>query len=304
MPKSLIEQLADRIAQSRRGLEGDGDLLTRQPVRLFSVRTSPDYRDDLMTALKSAESRREWLARPEDHTPWPEASIRRAVDQMVARARTAPPPGAPKVASPWDDQQQAAPQVSEEVIRASPEFERIRQRELQRRLKDMGGLSRMIRDDPQYQEGLNIVIPQEGILNAYPSGDRDALIPLSWAEYQQAIDKRAEFADYIGRIAANEVLKILGSNDVMDGYKISELPKQLHPIESFSDLLGPVETIEQQTLHSDQIFTAISTGDFCSYADAEAAVLMLYVPDMSYSRSGISHALTRLEKHYSKGAKL
>lgn len=123
-------------------------------------------------------------------------------------------------------------------------------------------------------------------------------------EYQQAIDKRAEFADYIGRIAANEVLKILGSNDVMDGYKISELPKQLHPIESFSDLLGPVETIEQQTLHSDQIFTAISTGDFCSYADAEAAVLMLYVPDMSCSRSGISHALTRLEKHYSKGAKL
>ena len=51
------------------------------------------------------------------------------------------------------------------------------------------------------------------------------------------------------------------------------------------------ETIEQQTKDSDIIFTAISTGDFDNYKDAERAIVMLYVMDKSFSRSGISHAL-------------
>ena len=58
------------------------------------------------------------------------------------------------------------------------------------------------------------------------------------------------------------------------------------------------ETIEQQTKDSDIIFTAISTGDFDNYKDAERAIVMLYVMDKSFSRSGISHALKRLERHY------
>lgn len=58
------------------------------------------------------------------------------------------------------------------------------------------------------------------------------------------------------------------------------------------------ETIEQQMKDSDIIFTAISTGDFDDFKQAQQAVVMLYVTDMSYSRSGISHALKRLEKHY------
>ena len=58
------------------------------------------------------------------------------------------------------------------------------------------------------------------------------------------------------------------------------------------------ETIEQQTTDSDIIFTAISTGGFDDFKQAQQAVTMLYVTDMSFSRSGISHALKRLEEHY------
>lgn len=58
------------------------------------------------------------------------------------------------------------------------------------------------------------------------------------------------------------------------------------------------ETIDQQTRDSDMIFTAISTGAFDNYAQAEKAVVMFYVMDMTVSRSGISHALGRLKKHY------
>ncbi len=51
---------------------------------------------------------------------------------------------------------------------------------------------------------------------------------------------------------------------------------------------------------SDIVFTAISTGDFDDYKMSEQAVVMLYVPDMSISRAGISHALKRLERFYSE----
>jgi len=51
---------------------------------------------------------------------------------------------------------------------------------------------------------------------------------------------------------------------------------------------------------SDIIFTAISTSDFETFKEAETAIVMLYVTDMSFSRAGISHALKRLEKFYTK----
>jgi len=58
------------------------------------------------------------------------------------------------------------------------------------------------------------------------------------------------------------------------------------------------ETYEQQMHDSDMIFTAVSTGAFDTYQQAEQAVVSIYVPDMSVSRAGISHALKRLENHY------
>lgn len=48
----------------------------------------------------------------------------------------------------------------------------------------------------------------------------------------------------------------------------------------------------------DVVFTAVSTGDFDDYKMVEQAVVVLYVPDMSVSRSGISHAPKRLERFY------
>jgi len=58
------------------------------------------------------------------------------------------------------------------------------------------------------------------------------------------------------------------------------------------------ETYEQQMKDSDMIFTAVTSGDFSNYKEAERVVVMGYVMDMSFSRAGISHALKRLEKHY------
>jgi hypothetical protein len=49
---------------------------------------------------------------------------------------------------------------------------------------------------------------------------------------------------------------------------------------------------------SDMIFAQISSGDFNNYADAERLVCVLYVPDMTITRAGISDALKRLERHY------
>jgi hypothetical protein len=59
-----------------------------------------------------------------------------------------------------------------------------------------------------------------------------------------------------------------------------------------------METVEKMISDSDIIFTAISTGDFDNFKMAEQTVVMLYVTDMSFSRSGISHALKRLEQFY------
>lgn len=58
------------------------------------------------------------------------------------------------------------------------------------------------------------------------------------------------------------------------------------------------ETLEQQTRDSDMIFRQITTGKFENMQEVNQAVVMLYVMDPSISRSGISHALKRLESYY------
>ena len=60
------------------------------------------------------------------------------------------------------------------------------------------------------------------------------------------------------------------------------------------------ESIDQIIKDSDNIFTAISTGDFENFEQAQRAVVMGYVTDMSFSRGGISHALKRLEEFYAE----
>lgn len=57
---------------------------------------------------------------------------------------------------------------------------------------------------------------------------------------------------------------------------------------------------KQQMDDSDIIFTAISTGAFESYKEAEEAVIWGYVVDHNFSRGGISHALNRLKEFYAE----
>jgi hypothetical protein len=127
-------------------------------------------------------------------------------------------------------------------------------------------------------------------------------------DHDELCKRRKDFANHIANKVSNEVLKILGSNDVMDGYKRSEFPSPSQSLELDELFLGPMvdhnKKVDRQTKDSDVIFTAISTGNFNNYNDAEFAVIMLYVPDRSYSREGISHALGRLKTHYSKGSDL
>lgn len=59
-----------------------------------------------------------------------------------------------------------------------------------------------------------------------------------------------------------------------------------------------IETYEQQMKDSEMIFNQITSGGFDNFSEVNQAIVMLYVPDMTISRAGISHALKRLEKHY------
>jgi len=61
------------------------------------------------------------------------------------------------------------------------------------------------------------------------------------------------------------------------------------------------ENVDQQQKDSDMIFTQITSGSFSNYTEAELALVTLYVPDTSISRSGISHAMVRLKAHFDKG---
>jgi len=53
---------------------------------------------------------------------------------------------------------------------------------------------------------------------------------------------------------------------------------------------------EEWEQDSDRVFKALS--GMGSYKDCEQAVTMLYIPDLSFSRAGLCHALKRLEKHF------
>jgi len=57
------------------------------------------------------------------------------------------------------------------------------------------------------------------------------------------------------------------------------------------------ETYKQQMKDSDMIFKQVTSANF-SKEEAKRVIVMLYVPDMSISRAGISHALKRIEQHY------
>lgn len=62
-----------------------------------------------------------------------------------------------------------------------------------------------------------------------------------------------------------------------------------------------METPEQQQYDSDTIFNQITEmGGFATIEEVKATVALFYVPDPSISRSGISHALKRLEKHFAQ----
>lgn len=57
------------------------------------------------------------------------------------------------------------------------------------------------------------------------------------------------------------------------------------------------ETLAAQERDSEIIFTAVSKGAD-DLAMAKLMIVTFYVPDPSFSRCGISHALKRLEKFF------
>jgi hypothetical protein len=59
------------------------------------------------------------------------------------------------------------------------------------------------------------------------------------------------------------------------------------------------ETAEKQQSDSDMIFMQITHADFATLQEAESAIVVFYVPDMTISRAGISHAIGRLKRHFS-----
>lgn len=57
---------------------------------------------------------------------------------------------------------------------------------------------------------------------------------------------------------------------------------------------------EKQQYDSDTIYMQILSCDCKTIEEAKEAICLFYVPDMSISRAGISHAVGRLEKYYKK----
>ncbi len=62
------------------------------------------------------------------------------------------------------------------------------------------------------------------------------------------------------------------------------------------------KSYDRQMKDSDMIFNQITGGSYREWSEVERTVVMLYSPDMTISRSGISHALKRLERHYKADA--
>lgn len=61
-----------------------------------------------------------------------------------------------------------------------------------------------------------------------------------------------------------------------------------------------LENYEQQMFDSDMIFGQMKACNWGNLEQAEQVVCQLYALDLTVSRSGISHALKRLEKLYKK----
>jgi len=60
------------------------------------------------------------------------------------------------------------------------------------------------------------------------------------------------------------------------------------------------ETYEQQMNDSNMICKQMEAANYDNFAEVQRAIVMLYVPDMSISRAGISHALKHLENNLFK----
>lgn len=58
------------------------------------------------------------------------------------------------------------------------------------------------------------------------------------------------------------------------------------------------ETYEQMMKDSDRIFKQITSVNYNNFEEVNRIICVLFVPDMSISRSGISHALKRLERYF------
>ena len=57
-------------------------------------------------------------------------------------------------------------------------------------------------------------------------------------------------------------------------------------------------TNEQQQKDSDTIFNHVTSCRLESMEEANRAIMLFYVPDMSVSRAGICHALKRIQKYF------
>jgi hypothetical protein len=58
------------------------------------------------------------------------------------------------------------------------------------------------------------------------------------------------------------------------------------------------ENYEQQMKDSEMIYKQVSSANYDNFDEVNRLIVMLYVPDMSISRAGISHALKRLEEDF------
>ena len=58
------------------------------------------------------------------------------------------------------------------------------------------------------------------------------------------------------------------------------------------------EPYDQQMKDSDNIFSVLTTSAFKTEKEALQALVIMYIPDLTYSRSGISHAEKRIKQHF------
>ncbi len=200
MPR-LIDQLENRIGLALQGLRGDEGSLRQNPVRFFSVRKRPDWRAGLLPlpAERSAGQRPHRMAPSgkaysafDSQSSSQDFSIARAArvreDAEVERRATEARRRA--LGEGYQGLDSYGPPPRGIFSSTSPIV-----KEFDQSLYDMSSLLRTIRYDPQYQLGLNIVLPQEGIFNAYPvQSDADYLVPMDRESYQYALDRTRRIA--------------------------------------------------------------------------------------------------------------